>query len=211
MIRQILKPPRIPSVHSRDTMTTKTILPLCPLLPPNPWAQLLSDFHHILDGHVTSHPTVRHPVVHVSKKSIKHCHIIVRHLRDRVVKTRKLRKTLYQFDPELLQNERAKEEKQKAGANYNDIPYVDAQDPDSSIGNNHVMEEVAPPHEEAANAPPDDDEANFRRGNPNIPRDVANKLEESLSVSEEDLNMVHSLGDKALDLFTANMQGGGGG
>eukprot|EP01083_Nonionella_stella_P264694 897576_1 len=40
-------------------------------------------------------------------------------------------------------------------------------------------------------------------GNPNIPQ-------ESLSISEEDFNMVNILGDKALNLFTANMHEGGG-
>eukprot|EP01083_Nonionella_stella_P209098 758268_1 len=85
-------------------------------------------------------------------------------------------------DPDFLPNEKEKQQKQKDGLNY------------SSMGHNHAMKEVAPPHQDAAN---------FRQGNPNIPHDVEDTLEESLSVSEEDFDMVNSLGDKALNLFTA--------
>jgi len=91
---------------------------------------------------------------------------------------------LYSFNPEMLQNERAKAKAQK----YGDVPYVADADPDaeSSLGHHHhhaAEEEFIPPsHQEAAHiAPPDDEEANFRRPNPN---DMMNDddMETSLSL-----------------------------
>merc|ERR1712129_578377 len=74
--------------------------------------------------------------------------------------------------------------------NYNkmdDIDFVDAEDPDSSIGHHHVDEIIAP----ASNGqmddvipPPDDNEANFGQNNGGIPAEIEEKLEESLSVDE---------------------------
>ena len=116
-------------------------------------------------------------------------------------KTRRLKRTLYSFNPEALQNNRDKQkQKQKL---INDVPFIDAADPDSSLGHNHQNGDViAPAQAEVFEvAPPDDDEANYRKSNPNghnqpgqgVPNEE--NLEESISIEASD--------DKALEMFAA--------
>ena len=82
------------------------------------------------------------------------------------------------------ERKRMNSEKQRNYNKMDDIPYIDAADPESSFGHHHNANDIVAPAANELDVLPDDDEkANFRNG---IPAEIESKLEESLSVESMD-------------------------